>query len=160
MGVSRFFVVSSSQLCFQHRRMADDSKVYILEEVKKHAKGGPEKDVWIVIHDNVYDVTKFLDEHPGGEEVLFDASGTDGTEPFEDVGHSSDARELMEEYLIGTLQESDRKGSVDKGPKSWASSGDGATSGGDEGSGLMTWIVPAVLAFAGSMIYRIYFAKA
>ena len=36
--------------------------VYSLEEVKKHAKGGGEKDVWIVIHDNVYDVTKFLDE--------------------------------------------------------------------------------------------------
>ena len=36
--------------------------VYSLEEVKKHAKGGSEKDVWIVIHDNVYDVTKFLDE--------------------------------------------------------------------------------------------------
>ena len=44
-------------------------------------------------------------QHPGGEEVLFDQSGLDGTESFEDVGHSTDARELMEQYLIGTLQE-------------------------------------------------------
>ena len=39
-----------------------DTKVFSLEEVKKHAKGGSEKEVWMVIHDNVYDVTKFLDE--------------------------------------------------------------------------------------------------
>ena len=39
-----------------------ETKVFSLEEVKKHVKGGSEKDVWIVIHDNVYDVTKFLDE--------------------------------------------------------------------------------------------------
>merc|ERR1712156_726277 len=100
----------------------------------------------MVIHDNVYDVTKFLDEHPGGEEVLFDQSGLD-------------ARELMAEYLIGTIQESDRKGTSNTGPKSWASSGDSSSGGGDEGSSLMTWIVPAVLAFAGSMVYRMYFAK-
>ena len=47
----------------------------------------------------------FSFQHPGGEEVLFDQSGLDATEPFEDVGHSTDARELMAEYLIGTLQE-------------------------------------------------------
>ena len=29
--------------------------------------------------------------------------GGDATENFEDVGHSSDARELMENYLIGEL---------------------------------------------------------
>merc|ERR1712039_403760 len=135
-------------------------KVIRLEEVKAHNIGrGAEKSVWTVIHDNVYDVTKFLDEHPGGEEVLFDQSGLDATEPFEDVGHSTDARELMAEYLIGTIQESDRKGTSNTGPKSWASSGDSSSGGGDERSSLMTWIVPAVLAFAGSMVYRMYFAK-
>jgi len=142
-------------------------KVYSLEEVKKHAKGGSEKDVWIVIHDNVYNVTKFLDKHPGflfggrddgDEDPLFSAAGTDGTEPFEDQLHSLEARELLKEYLIGTLQESDRKGTVDKGPKSDEVFGQASPS--DEGSNLMTWIVTAVLAFGGSMIYRMYFAKA
>merc|ERR1711972_1051552 len=88
----------------------DQLKQFSLEEVAKYKKGSNEKEVWIVIHDLVYDVTKFLDEHPGGEEVLFDQSGLDGTEAFEDVGHSTDARELMAEYLIATIQESDRKG--------------------------------------------------
>jgi len=32
-------------------------------------------------------------------------AGKDATEPFEDVGHSTDARELLKEYLIGSLPE-------------------------------------------------------
>jgi len=36
---------------------------------------------------------------------LFLRKGGDATENFEDVGHSSDARELMMTYLIGELAE-------------------------------------------------------
>ncbi|KAF3909759.1 hypothetical protein AA313_de0210196 [Arthrobotrys entomopaga] len=39
--------------------------------------------LYVVIDDKVYDVSKFVDEHPGGEEVLLDVAGTDGTEAFE-----------------------------------------------------------------------------
>ena len=43
--------------------MATEVKVIRLEEVKAHNIGrGAEKSVWTVIHDKVYDVTKFLDE--------------------------------------------------------------------------------------------------
>lgn len=42
-------------------------------------------------------------KHPGGEEVLLEQAGQDGTEAFEDVGHSSDARQMMEPYKIGQL---------------------------------------------------------
>ena len=38
-------------------------KVFRLEEVKEHNVGkGAKRSVWTVIHDKVYDVTKFLDE--------------------------------------------------------------------------------------------------
>ena len=47
-------------------------KVYSLEEVKKHSKGGKEPDVWLVIHDKVYDVTKFLD-NVSSDPLLIDA---------------------------------------------------------------------------------------
>ena len=61
------------------------------------------------IHDiQVYDVTKFLSEHPGGEEIMLESAGADSTEGFEDVGHSSDARILLADYLIGELREEDR----------------------------------------------------
>ena len=44
-------------------------------------------------------------QHPGGEEVLKDMAGKVATENFEDVGHSTDARELMKQYQIGELTE-------------------------------------------------------
>lgn len=34
----------------------------------------------------------FYFKHPGGEESLLDVAGEDGTQGFEDVGHSDDAR--------------------------------------------------------------------
>lgn len=45
----------------------------------------------------------FLLQHPGGEEVLLEQAGKDGTEAFEDIGHSSDAREMMKKYKVGEL---------------------------------------------------------
>merc|ERR1712180_256268 len=95
-------------------------KVFSMEEVEKHTEAkGDSKSIWTVIHDKVYDVTKFLDEHPGGEEILIENAGVDSTENFEDVGHSSDAREMLEEYYIGELAEEDRTGTSDRGAKSW-----------------------------------------
>jgi len=76
------------------------SKTITLAEVAEHKE---RNSCWVVIHNKVYDVTKFLDEHPGGEEVILDVGGRFGSEPFEDVGHSEDARELLEQYLIGEL---------------------------------------------------------
>lgn len=61
-------------------------------------------------------------QHPGGEEILIENAGTDSTESFEDVGHSSDAREMLESYYVGELHEEDKTGSTDKGAKSWTSS--------------------------------------
>ncbi|KAK0163003.1 hypothetical protein PV327_006720 [Microctonus hyperodae] len=62
-----------------------------------------------ILHDKVYDVTKFLNEHPGGEEVLLDHKGVDASEDFDDVGHSTDAQELMKKYLIGEIVAAERK---------------------------------------------------
>uniref|UniRef100_A0A8C6AQ12 Cytochrome b5 n=1 Tax=Monodon monoceros TaxID=40151 RepID=A0A8C6AQ12_MONMO len=73
---------------------------YRLEEV---AKRNSPKEIWLVIHGRVYDVTRFLNEHPGGEEVLLEQAGGDATESFEDVGHSSDAREMLKQYYIGDV---------------------------------------------------------
>jgi hypothetical protein len=42
-------------------------------------------------------------QHPGGEEVLLEQAGGDATTAFEDVGHSTDARNMLKEYQIGVL---------------------------------------------------------
>ena len=100
------------------------TKFYSMEEVRKHdnfTNIDGTKSYWIAIHNKVYDVTKWLDDHPGGEDILVENSGTDATEPWDDIGHSKEAREKMKQYLIGEIRPGDRKNRIDKGPPKWAS---------------------------------------
>jgi hypothetical protein len=69
-------------------------------EVAQHTTQG---DCWLIIDDNVYDVTKFIDQHPGGHRVLVDVGGQDATDEFYDVEHSNVAHDRMEAFLIGEL---------------------------------------------------------
>ncbi|XP_066355843.1 cytochrome b5-like isoform X2 [Miscanthus floridulus] len=50
----------------------EGKKLFAASEVALHAS---RKDCWVVIGGKVYDVTKFLEDHPGGEDVLLHASG-------------------------------------------------------------------------------------
>ncbi|XP_011701042.1 PREDICTED: cytochrome b5-like isoform X2 [Wasmannia auropunctata] len=93
-------------------------KLFTRAQVEKHSDSS--RDTWIIIHNNVYNVSSFLNEHPGGEEVLLEQNGQDATEAFEDIGHSTDARQMMESYKIGELVEADRKNETKK-PKDWTS---------------------------------------
>lgn len=43
-------------------------------------------------------------EHSGGEEVMLDVAGQDATEAFEDVGHSDEARETLDQLYAGVLK--------------------------------------------------------
>lgn len=42
--------------------------------------------------------------YSGGEEVLLDVGGQDGSEAFEDVGHSDEAREILDGLLVGNVK--------------------------------------------------------
>ena len=52
----------------------------------------------------MYDVTKYLDDHPGGAEVMLDVAGQNADEFFEDIGHSKEAREELKKYYIGDFK--------------------------------------------------------
>ncbi|KAL3636192.1 Cytochrome b5 isoform A [Castilleja foliolosa] len=78
------------------------TKLYSMEEAAQH---NTNDDCWVVIDGKVYDVSSYLDEHPGGDDVLLSSAGTDATEGFEDAGHSKTARDLLEQFFIGELDE-------------------------------------------------------
>lgn len=71
-----------------------------LEEVAHHDSFD---DCWIVIYDRVYDVTQFLRDHPGGDDIIMDHAGRDATIAFHGTGHSRHAVEQMRHFLIGEL---------------------------------------------------------
>ncbi|KAG8071631.1 hypothetical protein GUJ93_ZPchr0006g45164 [Zizania palustris] len=78
-------------------------KVYSFEEVAKHNE---REDCWLIIAGKVYDVSPFMEEHPGGDEVLLACTGKDATADFIDIGHTATAKELMPQYCIGEVDAS------------------------------------------------------
>ncbi|KAL2735585.1 cytochrome b5-like [Vespula squamosa] len=77
------------------------ANVYTRNEVARHNK---EEDLWLVMHGGVYDLTDFVKNHPGGEEVLINLAGQDGTVCFNDIGHSGEAISLKETFKIGEIE--------------------------------------------------------
>jgi len=75
-------------------------KQFTKEEVKEH---NSEKSCWVIFDDKVYDVTAFLDDHPGGGDLLLEKAGGDGTKAFVEAAHSKDAKQIREKYLIGEI---------------------------------------------------------
>lgn len=79
---------------------------YSILEISKHKS--PE-DCWLLIEGRVYDVTDFDASHPGGKAIL-EGCGKNATMLFETrpmgsgTPHSDSARDLMEDYEIGTLK--------------------------------------------------------
>ncbi|KAG8369678.1 hypothetical protein BUALT_Bualt14G0038800 [Buddleja alternifolia] len=83
--------------------MGAESKVFSHSEVSAH--NTPE-DCWVIINAKVYNVTSYLNDHPGGDDVLLTAAGKDASEEFEDVGHGSAARLMLDEFYVGEVDPS------------------------------------------------------
>ena len=82
------------------------NRIVTLEELRKHRNAS---DCWIAIHGRVFDITKFLPDHPGGGEVISSISGADVTADFEDIGHSDAARKIATPFFIGFLENHQNK---------------------------------------------------
>ena len=74
--------------------------IYTWDEVRQHASPG---DLWLVIDNKVYDVSQWMNEHPGGAEILLSEAGEDATNAFAAIGHSLYAEGLLKEYYLGDL---------------------------------------------------------
>ena len=72
----------------------------------------------------VYDVTEYSIDHPGGDEIMRDNSGTDATEEFNEIGHSASAMEELVSHRVGVLHEDDAA-ELDSKSSSGSAGGDG-----------------------------------
>ncbi|KAL1707114.1 FMN-dependent dehydrogenase-domain-containing protein [Schizophyllum commune] len=55
---------------------------WTLEEVKKH---NTRESCWVIIKNKVYDVTNFLNDHPGGAAIILKYAGRDATAAYEPI---------------------------------------------------------------------------
>ena len=75
-----------------------------LEEVAKHST---ESDCWVVIGNDVYNVTSLIDTHSGGREAIIQYCGTNATDVFFSK-HGQGAYEVLQSYYIGTIGNANR----------------------------------------------------
>lgn len=80
-----------------------EQKVYTWQEVGKH---NTEDNLWIVIHDKVYDVTKYQLQHPGGPIVLSNRAGKHASHAFDLASHSKNAVDnILPRHCIGKIDQ-------------------------------------------------------
>jgi cytochrome b involved in lipid metabolism len=73
------------------------------------AKHNTEESAWIAVHGKVYDITAWLDRHPGGKEHLLLAAGREATWAFESYHpfqSAQDPRAVLSKFEIGELASS------------------------------------------------------
>lgn len=109
IGIGIWVIVSRQNQPVQ--KEVQQTKTFTADEVAIHKS---KDDCWTIISGDVYDLTEFINRHPGGDEILR-ACGTDGTTLFNSrqtqdgqaVGsgapHSQAAQEQLAKLKIGTI---------------------------------------------------------
>ncbi len=102
--VAIFFIaklLTSGQQVQPSERQQEKRRNYTSAEVAQHN----EKDsLWIILKGKVYDVTPYVDEHPGGS-AIFRHGGQDATAGFFGPQHPERVFDLIDDFYIGDLVE-------------------------------------------------------
>ena len=80
------------------------ARTFTYDEVKRH--NGSDS-CWVILYGNVWDVTKFLPDHPGGSKIILQLAGADATEEYDPI-HPPGTLEhsLPPEAKLGAFDES------------------------------------------------------
>jgi hypothetical protein len=77
------------------------AETFTREEVAKH---NTEDSLWCIIDHRVYDLTDFVDAHPGGGVVLAQVAGQDATTDFYNLHRQEVLEKYRDQLSIGTIQ--------------------------------------------------------
>ncbi|GFZ52022.1 hypothetical protein JCM24511_09794 [Saitozyma sp. JCM 24511] len=78
-------------------------RIFALADVAKHTT---RQSLYVTYNGKVYDLTSFLADHPGGDDVIVEYAGKDVGAIMGDANshvHSRSAYEMMDEYKVGEL---------------------------------------------------------
>ena len=78
-------------------------RIFALEDLDAHKSA---QSCWVTYKGKVYDVTAFVADHPGGDDLILNNAGTNVENIMKDKDshdHSDSAYEMLEEYVIGRL---------------------------------------------------------
>jgi len=73
---------------------------YTLAEVAEHCT---RESAWVIIDERVYDMTRFIDKHPGGVGPVMNLAGKDATDVFANYHASRIYEKQLPAYLIGKM---------------------------------------------------------
>ena len=73
---------------------------YTLEEVAKHCT---REDAWVIIDERVYDVSGFIDRHPGGAGPILNLAGKDCTDVFSNYHAQRIYKTMLPAMLVGEM---------------------------------------------------------
>ncbi|XDG05132.1 hypothetical protein ABKA04_004747 [Annulohypoxylon sp. FPYF3050] len=76
------------------------SGTFSKSDVASHNKGDS---LWIIVDDDVYDLTKFQDEHPGGKKILTRVAGKDASKQFWKYHNDGILKKYKASLQVGSL---------------------------------------------------------
>ncbi|MCJ1304295.1 hypothetical protein MMC08_007107 [Hypocenomyce scalaris] len=76
------------------------SKIFSQSDVAAHTTT---QDLWIIVDEDVYDLTKFQDEHPGGKKILQRVAGKDASKQFWKYHNESILKKYKGQLQLGSL---------------------------------------------------------
>ncbi|KAH9923302.1 oxidoreductase [Amylocystis lapponica] len=83
--------------------MSKRIRIFTTEDVSEHSTS---VSCWVSHNGKVYDVTKFLADHPGGDDLIMRYAGKDVGAIMKDPSehdHSDSAYDMLDEFIIGRL---------------------------------------------------------
>eukprot|EP00457_Paulinella_chromatophora_P023679 gb/GEZN01027214.1/.p2 GENE.gb/GEZN01027214.1/~~gb/GEZN01027214.1/.p2 ORF type:complete len:138 (+),score=26.37 gb/GEZN01027214.1/:78-491(+) len=90
-----------ADLLKKHGLAAGEIRTWTRKEVAQH--NTPE-DLWIIVDGKVFDVSGFVEDHPGGQAIA-NYAGKDNTKAFHGPQHPERAYSVLEDYFLGDFEE-------------------------------------------------------